>query len=47
MIEKMIVEDIKEGRLLVKNVFNHYFLIDVKPTIFWNENLLYDPSTIT
>ena len=47
MIEKIIVEDIKEERLLIKNDFNHYFVIDVKPTIFQNENWLYHPSTIT
>ena len=32
---------------LIKNVFNHYFVIDVKFSIFWNDNCLYDPSTIT
>ena len=25
--------------------FNHYFVTDVKPTI-WDDNCLYDPSTI-
>ena len=32
---------------LVKNVFNHYFVIDVKLSICRNDNCLNDPSTIT
>ena len=47
MTEKIIDEDIKEGRLLIKNVFNHCFVTDVKAAICWNDNCLYDPSTIT
>ena len=31
---------------LIKNVFNHFFIIDVKPAICWNDNFIYDPSTI-
>ena len=26
--------------------FNHYFVTDVKPTIYWDDNCLYDLSTI-
>ena len=46
MIEKIIVEDVEEGKFLIKNFFNHFFVTDVKPTICWNDNFLYDPSTI-
>ena len=44
MIEKIIDRRMME---LTKNVFNHYFVTDVKPAICWNDNCLYDPSTIT
>ena len=47
MIKKIIIEEAKreivvskEGRFLIKNVFNHCFVIDVKPAIFWDENCL-------
>ena len=31
---------------LVKNAFNHCFVIDVKPTTCRNDNCLSDPNTI-
>ena len=46
MIEKIIIKDIEEGKLMIKNVFNHCFVTDVKNSIWWNDNFLYDPSTI-
>ena len=33
MIEKIIIEDIEEERLLIKIFFNHCFVIDVRPAI--------------
>ena len=44
MIEKIIDKRMME---LVKNVFNHFFVIDVKLAICQTDNFLKDPTTIT
>ena len=45
-----MIEYCLRRRLLKKEClcmcFNHYFVTDVKPTICWDDNCLYDPSTI-
>ena len=44
MIEKIVDRRMME---LVKKVFNHCSVIDVKLAIFQNDNCLHDPSTMT
>ena len=44
MIEKIIDRRMME---LVENIFNHFFLIDVKLATYKNGNCLSDPNTIT
>ena len=47
MIEEVLLS---KREIVEKNwlemCFNHYFVIDVKPAICWDDNCLYDLSTI-